>query len=365
MGLAVTKESTKRVHYKNVDFAENLVAASGGQTLAEVASQWRFSHFGAEKNGWFKHCQLCHSRMKLWLAIRNTANGVVLLIGHDCYDKLVAFLATKKLESLNMGSRKRYISTIKKYCKQNITESFLAWFGEQDAPEELKETLKFIEKFGYAPTLEAAEALVLFYKTTRRFPLEELLGYSSHHALILRALFSGFSEETTPLEQEVSLAEFEELDLSFTDGLNQEDVNDGFFKEALRKTSLPDVPLKRLLSTGVMGLWIENAQKMKPVIVDEAYKRAVIDLEKRITENQDDYLLLTFWEGRNPKYGTHQWESWDQGKKYVLTRESSYSAGEGPVLVRITRELVPDRVFLVSKLTLVPCDYAPHYSWHW
>lgn len=359
---AAEKKESKKEHYKNIDFAENLVAASGGKTLEEAAPLWRFSHFGAEKSA-FKHCQLCHSRMKLWLAIRNTANGVVLFIGHDCYDKLVSYLATKKLESVSLGSRKQYISTIKKYCKQNITESFLAWFGEQAAPEELTETLKFIEKFGYAPTLEAAEALVLFYKTTRRFSLEELLGYSSHRALILRALFSGFPEETTPLEQEVSLAEYEELDLCFADGLNQEEVDDGFLKEALRKTSLPDVPLKRLLSTKVMGIWIENAQKMKPVIVDEAYKRAVIDLEKRITENQDDYLLLTFWEGRNPKHGTPQWESRDGGIKYVLGRESAYSVGEGPVLVRITRDLVPDKVYLVSKLTLTPSTHSPRYSW--
>lgn len=146
-------------------------------------------------------------------------------------------------------------------------------------------------------------------------------------------------------------------------GLNQEEVNDGFLKEALRKTSLPDVPLKRLLSAEVMGLWIENAQKMKPMIVDEAYKRAIIDLEKRITENQDDYLLLTFWEGRNPKHGTPQWESRDSGIKYVLGRESSYSAGEGPVLVRVTRDLVPDKVYLVSKLTLTPSTHSPRYSW--
>lgn len=349
-------------HYKNTDFVENLVAASGGKTLETTASQWHFSHFGAEKSV-FKHCQLCHSRMKLWVAIRNTANGVMLFIGHDCYDKLVTYLATKKLESVNLGSRKQYISAIKKYCRQNITESFLTWFRGQDASEELKVTLKFIEKFGYAPTLEAAEALVLFYKTTRRFPFEELLDYSSHCALILRALFSGFPGETSPLEQEISLAEYEAFDLSFADNLNREEVDDGFFKEALRKTSLPNLPLAQLLSAEVVRPWIENAQKMKSAIVDEAWKRAVIALEKRIAENQEGYLLLTFWEGRNPKYGTSQWESRYSGKKYVLSRESSYNASEGPVLVRIIRELVLDKVFLVSKLTLTPSAHCPRYSW--
>lgn len=352
----------KKEHNKNVNFTENLVAASGGKILEEAAPLWRFSHFGAEKTG-FRHCQLCHSRMKLWLAIRNTSNGVVLFIGHDCYDKLVAFLATKKLESLSLGSRKQYISKIKKYCKQNINESFLAWFGEQTAPKELQETIKFIEKFGYAPTLEAAEALVLFYKTTRRFPLDELLDYTSHRALVLRALFSDFSEETNPLQREVSLAEFEALDLSFADSLNYEEVDDGFFREALRKTHPGDMSLGKLLSSEILSLWINDAQKMKSAIVDEAWKRAVIDLQKRIAESQEDYLLLPFWEGRNPTRGTPQWESRVNGKKYVLARESSYSISEGPVLTRISRELVPGRVFLVSKLALRPSANSPRYSW--
>ena len=352
----------KKGHYKNVDFTENLVAASGGKALEETALQWRFSHFGAEKST-FKHCQLCHSRMKLWVAIKNSVNGVVLFIGHDCYDKLVTYLATKKLESVNLGSRKRYISAIKKYCRQHINESFLAWFGEQDAPEELKETLRFIEKFGYAPTLEMAEALVLFYKTTRRFPLEELLDYFSHHAFVLRTLFSSFPNEASPLKQEVSLTEYEALDLSFVDELSREEVEDSFFKEALRKTPPPNLPLAQLLSAEVVRPWIESTQKMKSAILDEAWKRAMIELEKRITENQETYRLLPFREGKNPKYGTFQWESWDQGIKYVLGHDSSYETGEGSVLVRITRELVPDKVFLVFKLTLVPSVQNPRYSW--
>ncbi|MBI2035894.1 MAG: hypothetical protein HYT12_04440 [Candidatus Liptonbacteria bacterium] len=357
------EKKEKKRHYKNVDFEANLTTASGGLPLTEAAPLWRFSHFGVEMDGDFKHCHLCHSRMKLWIAIWNTANGVVLFIGHDCYDKLVSFLATKKLESLSLGSRKEYVSAIKKYCKQNITESFLAWFGEQEAPAELKATLAFIEKFGYAPTLEAAEALVAYYKTTRRFKLDELLDYTSHRARMLSMLFRDFLADN-PLWQEVSLAEYEALDFSFADGLSGEEVGEGFFKEAFRKVLPAGTSATSCFLNGeAMKSWIENARNVKSAVIEEAWKRAVVDLQQRIASQQESYRLLSFWRGRNPKHQTDQWECRDGGRKYVLDSACHYNPSEGPVFCRVTRELVPDRVLLVSKLVLAPSMESPRYMW--
>ncbi len=357
------KKETKGEHNKNLNFEKNLTVASGGKALEEAAPLWRFSHFGAEDSG-YRNCQLCHSRMKLWLAIRNAENGVVLFIGHDCYDKLVSFLVTKKLESLSLGSRKEYISAIKKYCKKNITESFLTWFGEQEeAPEELRVTLAFIEKFGYAPTIEAAEALVAYYKVMRRFKLGELLDYVSHRSRVVRELFRNFAEKS-PLEEELSLGLFNRLDLSFADSLSLEEMDDEFFKEAFRKT-LPTGGLfaSHIMHPQLMTSWIESARNAKVAIVDEAWKLAMIDLQKQIASQQESYRLLSFWRGKNPKHHTEQWEARDGGKKYVLDNTCSYNPSEGSVFVKVTRELVENRVFLVSKLVLVPSAQSPLYVW--
>lgn len=341
-----------RQHYKNIDFEKNLTVASGKDKLEEAAPLWRFSHFGMEV-GEYKHCHLCHSRINTWVAIKNAGNGVVLLIGHDCYDKLISFLATKKLESLNLGVRKSYISEIKKYCKKHINESFLAWFGaEKCLSENLKATLDFIKKFGYAPSLETAQALVEHYKNNRLFSLEELLDPDSDMVEILELL--QLADEL--LSERVTLTQHEKLNLDCLNNITgaEEDV---FFQEALRKTAPAS------LISGDIVQWLENARDAKMAIVDEAWKRAMIDLQKQIAEKQDEYLLLSFRRGVNPKHGTSQWECWSGGKKYVLARECSYNEGEGAIFVGIDRALVPDRVFLVTKLTLVPDIAAPLYRW--
>lgn len=352
----------KRSNYKDNHFAQNLVAASACKTLKNAAAQWHFSHFGEEDG--YTHCQLCHSRMKLWVAIKNQANGVVLFIGHDCYDKLIAYLETEKLESVSLGSRKQYLLKVKRYCKEHITESFIAWCEGQKIPEEFKEALAFIKKRGYASTLEVAESLVRFYKETRRFSLGDLLDYSSHQALVVRSLFRGFPTETNPLNRDVTLAEFEKFDWGFTDGLSLEEVEDKFFQEALWKTAPPEISHDMAVDSATMNGWIENARRQLSEIIDVAWKRAVIDLSERIAGDQEDYLLLAFRKGVNPKYGTPQWEARDAcGTKYVLHRETSYDPKESRVLVRVIRELVDGRVFLVGKLSLVPSPYGPRYSW--
>lgn len=347
------KERSGDRHYKNIDFEKNLVTASSKETLGEAAPLWRFSHFGVEaKDG--KHCHLCHSRLKNWVAIKNTENRVVLIIGHDCYDKLISFLATKKLESLNLGSRKRYISEIKKYCKQHINESFLAWFEtESDLPEILRSTLAFIKQFGYAPSLETAQTIVEHYKNNRQFELKELLNQKSRPAEVLGSI------ENNPFPEKMTLKEYEELELDYLDCISNTEILDNFFVEALGKTFHAVIPKGR----AALSQWVENARNARATIVDEAWKKAMIDLQKRIAENQKNYRLLSFRNGINPRDGTHQWESWRDNKKYILSRKSSYAESEGLVFVEIDRELATDRVFLVTKLTMVPLTYAPMYRW--
>lgn len=330
-------------HYKNVDFEKNLVTASGKETLGEAAPQWRFSHFGIEAEDG-KHCHLCHSRLKNWVAIKNTENHVMLIIGHDCYDKLMSFLATKKLESLNLGSRKRYISEIKKYCKEHINESFLAWFEtESDLPEILRSTLAFIKQFGYAPSLETAQTIVEHYKNHRLFELGELINPDSRATEVLSEL------QCDPLSAKITLAEYEMLGLNALECISDEELADEYFLEALCEMSTAN-PTDMLKDKKELTQWVENVRRAKTRILDEAWKKAVIQLQKDIAKNQNNYLLLSFRKGINPKHRTTQWECWEDGIKYVLARESSYHEGEGVVFVGIKAALVPDRVYLVTKL---------------
>lgn len=349
-------------HYKNIDFERNIIAASGGGTLQERAPLWQFSHFGVETEG-FKHCHLCHSRMKNWVAIRNTQNGVILVIGHDCYDKLVSFLATKKLESLNMAGRKSYISAIKKYCKQYINESFLSWFdGQSKIPEEIQEAIAFIKKFGYAPSLVIAEAIVSFYKAHRMFAVAELFGPLSHVRGLLRILF--------PQQEyhECTIVQYENVDQESLRALRvcDDEVGNAFFKAALPKTApLVDQRFCWHSSEGIKQLveWVARARKEQATVAEEAWRSAVIDLQRRVAENQPEYRLLAFRSGINPKRGTPQWEARSNGFKYVLDHESTYQESEGPILTRIRMELVPNKIYLVSKLKMVPCYGEPRYQW--
>lgn len=348
------KERSGDRHYKNVDFEKNLVIASGKETLGEAAPLWCFSHFGVETEDG-KHCHLCHSRLKNWVAIKNTENGVVLIIGHDCYDKLISFLATKKLESLNLGSRKRYISEIKKYCKQHINESFLAWFEtESGLPEILRSTLAFIKRFGYAPSLETAQAIVEHYKNNRLFEFRELINPNSRAAKVLSLIPISTNRLVST---KLTLAHYASLGLDCFNGVTDAEMGDAFFHQALRET------LPENATSSEFAQWPKNARIAKAAILDEAWKKAVIQLQKDIAENQKDYRLLSFRKGTNPKHGTSQWECWESGKKYILARESAYSDGEGVVFCGIKATLVSDRVFLVYKLTLAPYAQAPLCHW--
>jgi hypothetical protein len=75
-----------------------------------------------------------------------------------------------------------------------------------------------------------------------------------------------------------------------------------------------------------------------------AKKLAILDLQ--------EYPVLTFSKGINPKTHADQWEARAGGKKYVLANEDSqtYVPSNGPMRMYIMRELVPQRVFLVKKL---------------
>lgn len=168
--------------YKNEWFVRELTNASAKRTLGEAAPEWQFSHFGYVNKG--GNCQVCHTRIMKFVAIKNTENGILLLVGEDCYDKLQYYLATQKLEAVSLESRKQYISQIKKYCKKEINEAFLEWFsGQKEIPEAIQNTLKVIRQLGYAPSLAAAEALVEYYKDNRLFPINNLLNKNERHIL--------------------------------------------------------------------------------------------------------------------------------------------------------------------------------------
>ena len=178
-------------HYKNAMLARELINASAKKNLEEAIEEWSFSHFGIFDDK--KNCQLCHSSIKLFTAIKNKINGVVLLIGSDCYDKLLRYADTRLIAS-NIAPRKKIVSEIKKFHAKNINESFLKWFqGQDNLPDEVISTLEVITSLGYSSSIEAAIRLVEYYKHHRIFPIGELLnsgGMASYNTHPHRRLLS-------------------------------------------------------------------------------------------------------------------------------------------------------------------------------
>lgn len=84
---------------------------------------------------------------------------------------------------------------------------------------------------------------------------------------------------------------------------------------------------------------------------EEEEWRAQMELrrQKELEERRKKALHLAFKKGRNPKYGSEQWEAWHEGRLYILRREDSYDPSEDKIPVEESFDLVPDRIVLVQR----------------
>lgn len=76
------------------------------------------------------------------------------------------------------------------------------------------------------------------------------------------------------------------------------------------------------------------------------------DLRRKafLEERRKNALHATFIKGRNPKYGTDQWEARHEGRKLVLRKEDRYDPTEGSIPIENEFDLIPDKVILVRRI---------------
>jgi|SRR3989344_1980456 len=170
----------------HVVFRQQLIAASAATNLIDAACQWEFSHFGSFPKGELNSCQICNTRIVNFIAIRNVVNEAILLIGHDCHDKLLYFISTHKLQAAKLRTRTEYKKLIRDYMRVSMgkknkdRQSFLAWLRirdvEQNLPDDISSILDFVLLHKIPPSIEAAERLVAYYNNTRLFPAEVIIG---------------------------------------------------------------------------------------------------------------------------------------------------------------------------------------------
>ena len=79
-------------------------------------------------------------------------------------------------------------------------------------------------------------------------------------------------------------------------------------------------------------------------------RREEVEEKARLKERLKNALKLSFVRGRNPRYGTEQWEAQHEGRLYVLQREDNYDPEEKAVPVEKRFDLVPNRIMLVERI---------------
>lgn len=180
--MIATTETTHWIHER---FVQNLVNASGSTSLAECARHWEAEAFAKSES--VLQCNVCNTKLFNYVVLQNTVNGNRLLIGEDCYSKLLHFLECGRVESTLPSMD--YLREVRKYSRALLNRTVLGWFAEQkDAgtlPENLVRILESIKLHGWAQSKEDADSLVEFYKKTRQFKTTELIPGSKPYKELL------------------------------------------------------------------------------------------------------------------------------------------------------------------------------------
>lgn len=176
--------TTVSAHWTHHRFVQNLVNASRHRDLHEAAKEWRFSSLQASKDP--LQCQLCNTRINKCVTLHNTANGNYLVLGENCYDKLLAFLRSGRVKS-TLPSRDAQTQKLRRHWKGLLRRlkdrTVVGWFRDElqagRLPDDIAAIAYTITRIGLAPTTEDADTVIAYYKATRRFTIEALLGRNS------------------------------------------------------------------------------------------------------------------------------------------------------------------------------------------
>jgi hypothetical protein len=155
-------------HWMHQRFVANLINASHSRELGEAAKEWKLYRYGYSEGS---RCHLCNTQIKEEVELHNMVNKNILIIGHDCYDKLVGFFISGRVEH-QLPDRKDSIRKLKEYTKKNLpNETVLGWLYNYlksgRMPEDIVLIVRTIQVIGFAPSYAEADRLVEWYLKTR------------------------------------------------------------------------------------------------------------------------------------------------------------------------------------------------------
>ncbi len=174
--------TTVASHWMHHRFVNNLVNASHDRDLHGAAKEWKFFRLHAARE--MQSCQLCNTRIVNCVTLQNTENGNYLVLGENCYDKLLSYLRSGRVKS-TLPSRDAQTRKLRRHWKvllKNLKDrTVVGWFREElqagRLPADITEIVYTISRIGLAPTTGDADRVIAFYKATRRFPIEALLAW--------------------------------------------------------------------------------------------------------------------------------------------------------------------------------------------
>ena len=166
---------TEELHHIHKTFMLNLSRAAG-KPFEESAKEWRIERIARSKES--LHCQVCSTRLNQYVVLMNAENRNRVLIGLDCYDKLINYLRTGEIES-SLRERHSFTHELRMKCAEILHETVAAWLFEElhsgRLRAELVPLVEQVKDFGFAPSIEDANQLVDYYKNHRRMFIERLV----------------------------------------------------------------------------------------------------------------------------------------------------------------------------------------------
>jgi len=180
-----TTSTSAHTHWIHERFEQNFVTASGDLPIASAARQWRVEAVDKVKvKDPVLNCNVCSTRILNFVILKNGANGNRLVVGHDCYAKFVNFLTSGKIECA-FPKLDDHVATLRSYSRKALDRTMRGWFfemlGAGRLPEKIAAIVESLRAIGFAPSTDAADGLVDYYKSTRKFPLEVLIPELKRH----------------------------------------------------------------------------------------------------------------------------------------------------------------------------------------
>lgn len=169
------------IHMK---FFHNLLNASGKENFTEAARDWKV--YDKDKSREFLNCHLCGVNIKKNVTIKNKQNANMLIIGTDCFDKLLAFIVTGEIKSIQEA--KGIIDPGRRHFKKNAGHVFLDWFEKEEKetklPENIVRILTNIRDYGFPLSLQDSEEIINYYKLNRKvIPVRNILNKDYDYTL--------------------------------------------------------------------------------------------------------------------------------------------------------------------------------------